>query len=188
MLTKDKFQKELFTRCIDEMYQNAQPPCSYEELVEKSKQNPDERLYAQHYLSVEETRYIIDKYVDLYNLQDSFKDHCDLLIEDMLKGCSKDKYIHPEDGCPSYRGYEKVQPLTEEIGQEAMDKVIEFIKMRKDFYRFNRKCDGFRFEMYNYAPCSNLKTVVDYYTTKGTPVEIVERPKDDEYLYSRYYE
>lgn len=184
MLTDKQFRDERLVRCLDEMYQASQPPISWKELLEKQKQHPTEQIFNQHYLSQEESNYIIDKYIDLYNLKDPFKDYCDLLIRD-LDGCNKSIYVEGDGNKPGYRSYEKVPSLAESIGKENLQKVKNFIEMRKYFYRFNGAAENFRFNIWNMAPCTNKEIVINYYLSKGTPINITETPK--EYFYEKYY-
>lgn len=186
MLTRKQFEDEMYTRCLDELYQASQPSITYSELIELSKQNPERKLYLEHYLSSEECKFIIDKYINLYCLEDDFKRDCDIIIDDMQKGCIKDKYVSGTDEKPGYRNYEKVPPLSEEIGEENLQKVVEFIKMRKDFYRFNRVAENFKFNMFNYSPTSIKESVIDFYKTQGQDITIVDRNMG--YNYERYYE
>lgn len=185
MFTKEDFNKDLYFKCLNELYEASQPSITFDQIINKSKAD-GEAIYKQHYLSNEECKYIIDKYVDLYNLDSKFKDHCDLLIRDIVEGCSKDKYIKPNGDKPGYRSYEKVPPLEEIIGKEAANKVIEFIKMRKDFYRFERQRENFEFNMWNFSPCSNKQTVIDYWKSQGIDIKIEDR--DPTYNYERYYQ
>lgn len=184
-MTRENFRTRIVEECMDELYRASQPSITWNELLEKAKVNPKERYYEQHYLHNEECTYIIEKYIDLYNLRSHFYNHCDIIIRDMIEGCSKDKYIEPEDGSPGYRGYEKVAPLSETIGKENLDKVVEFIKMRKDFYRYDRDADALMFQAFNYSPCSNKQTVIDYWKSQGKDIEIIDR--DQSYNFERYY-
>lgn len=179
MLTQSDFESRMIEECLDELYQASQPPCTLEELKE------DKEGYMHHYLSHEDCKYIIDKYVNFYNLEDKFKDHCDILIRDITKGCSKDKWIEGKDGFPGHRGYEEVPPLEDKIGIENVDKVVDFINMRRNFYRFNRKCESFYFTTWNYSPTSNKESVIEYWEKQGKSIEIVDR--DPTYNYERYY-
>lgn len=176
--------QEAIERCLDEMYRYSQPSITLKELEELSKKEMEEKgkpqpVHERFYLSQKEYETIIDKYLDAYNLRDPFKYHCDLIISDMENGCSKDKYIEGENGFPGYRGYEKVPSLDNEIGKENLDKVVDFIKMRRDFYRTNRNADKFRFTVMNYSPYSNKQKVIDYWKSQGKDIEIEDRDEDN---------
>lgn len=180
-------------KCMKEMYERAQPSANYDDIYAYYEQcneqhiTPD-KIYNRHYLSKEEFDYILNKYVSEYKLSNDFKRDCDIIIRDMEEGCSKDKYIPEwtdEFGThPGYRGYEKVPPLKETIGDENAQKVIDFIKMRKEFYRFNREEEGFRFDIaLTDSPTSNEKTVIEYWKSQGKDIEIDPRHKDENYFW-----
>lgn len=179
MLTQEQFEQERIIRCLDEMYQASQPPITWEEV--KTRENG----LNEHYLSNEEYRYILNKYNDLYRLEDNFKRDCDILIRDAVEGYSVDKYIEATEDSPGYRSYEKKLPLKDQIGEEMANKFIEFIESRRDFYRFNRLWEQFNFTVMNYSPCSNKETVIKTWKEMGKDITIIDRNMD--YNYERYY-
>lgn len=185
MITREQFEQEMVTRCLDELYQAAQPSVTWEELLEINKKEPKQNLYERYYLDDKACKCIIDKFVKLYRLKDNFKDHCDIIIRDMKEGCSKDKWIEKDDDTPGYRGYESVPPIANEIGRVVAQNVIEFIEMRKNFYRFNRECESFEFTTYMHSPTCNKKTVIDYWKSQGKDIVIEDR--DPDYNYERYW-
>lgn len=167
--------EKIIRECLDEMFRYAQPSISFEKLIEEAKkEKPTPRMYERYYLSQEECETIVEKYIHDYRLKSQFKEHCELLINDMTKGCSKDKYIKEENG-NSYRGHEAVPPLSDEIGEENLKKVVDFIRMRMDYYRFDYTESKFRFSVMNYSPCSNKQTVINYWKSKGVNIEIKDR-------------
>lgn len=179
MLTQEQFEEERITRCLDEMYQASQPPITWEEAT-KCKNAINE-----HYLSREEYEYILKKYDDLYRLEDNFIRDCDILIRDAEEGYSIEKWIQKTENEPGYRGYEKLPPLREQVGEEMANKFIEFIKSRRNFYRFNRVWEQFHFTVMNYSPNTNKETVIKTWKEKGEDITIVDRDMD--YNYDRYY-
>ena len=185
MITLEDFEKRMYEECLDELYKASQPSISYKELIEKCKKEPLVHHYQMHYLASEDAKSIVDKYISMYRLDSKFKDHCELVIDNMVKGCSKDKYIPADGNTPGHRSYEKVPPLSEEIGEANLNKVVEFIKGRVDFYRFDLKLEQFVFNMMNYAPDSNKEAVIERWKEQGKEIEIVDR--DPEYNYERYW-
>lgn len=179
VLTREKFERELYRGCLDELYRASQPSITLEELEEKKES------YEDHYLAQEDCNCIIDKYADFYRLESGFNSHCDILIRDMTEGCSKDKYIKPKDGSPGYRSYEDVAPLSKEIGEENLNKVTDFIKMRANFYKFNRAAENFHFNMINFSPSVNKEAVIEKWKEKG--VDIVIEDRDPKFNYERYW-
>lgn len=185
---------EAIERCLDEMYRYAQPSITFKEFEELCRKEYEENnhtpqpVYLRYYLSPTEEKVIIEKYIKAYNLENPFKDHCDLIINDMMKGCSKDKYIPADGDTPGHRSYEQVPSLDKEIGEENLKKVIDFINMRRDFYHFDRKESTFRFNVSNIAPNSNKEKVIEYWKSKGVDLQIEEHNDEDECFDVHYYE
>lgn len=185
-LTIDDVLWEARMRCMKEMYAKAQPSVDYDEIYEYYKQcqkegKEPERVFERYYLSQEEFEYIRDKYIDVYHLHNPFKEHCNVIIDDMKNGCSKDKWIPGEKDDkgfehPGHRGYEKVLPMKEQIGEEATNAVISFIENRRDFYRFNRDEERFSFDVcLTDSPSSSEKQVIEYWKEHGIELEIDPR-------------
>lgn len=193
-LDRDEIIWEIRQRCMKEMYARAQPSEDYDKIWEYYKQckkegKEGEQVYRRYYLSVEEFKYIEEKYLELYKIIDPFKEHCDIIIRDMKEGCSKDKYI-PEytdehgNWHPGYSGYEKVPSLEKQIGKEAAKKVIDFVEQRRDFYRFNRDENAFRFSVaLSDSPTSNAQEVIDYWKSQGKDIEIDPRHHNSDYFW-----
>lgn len=193
-LSKDDVIWKIRNDCLREMYAKSQPSANYNDVLqyykdcEQSGVKP-EKIYERYYLSYEEFVYIENKYLELYNLQDSFKDNCDIIIRDMEEGCVRDKHIPAEviDGMfhPAHRGYEKVPPLKDLIGEENANKVVEFIKDRKCFYRFNKDESKFRFNVaLTDSPTSNMEEVIKYWKAQGKEIKIDPRHHDSDYFWS----
>jgi hypothetical protein len=192
-LDKDDIIIEAIERCRKEMYARAQPPINYDDVVKEYKEDQAAgkeitRVYTRHYLSQQEFIYILNKYIKAYHLEEVFKEHCNIIIEDMQNGCNKTKYIpanYDEYGnyYPGYRDYEPVPPLKEIIGEEAANKVIEFIKNRQDFYRFDRDESCFRISVsLSDSPTSNPEDVIEYWKSQGVDLNIDPRKlSEDEF-------
>lgn len=175
---------EAIERCLDEMYRYAQPSITFEEIKqlgfkEVSETRKPQPIYQRFYLSNEEYKIIEEKYIDAYKLCDHFNEHCELIMRDMEKGCSKDKYIKETDDTPGYRGYESVPSLDNEIGKDNLNKVLDFIKMRINFYRMDKDEQSFRFNIMNFAPCCNKETVINYWKSQGKDIKIEDRDNND---------
>ena len=191
--------------CYKEMYAKAQPAADWDQIIAEfkdGKRYKDERVYEQHYLSQEEYIYIVDKYLEAYNIKPHWKDDVSIVEEYLIKGGSKDKYVpnrFDADGnlveC-GHRGFEKVAPLKDqilnimkefdcsdvaaEVGEKIYDIVIENIKNCKDFYKFDREDSSFRMTCaFGASPTSNVKTVKKYWKEKtGEDIQIeIRNPK-----------
>jgi len=205
MLTRKEVLNKAVHDCYKEMYAKAQPPADWDQIIkefEEGKRDKDERVYEQHYLSQEEYMYIVDKYLEAYNITPQWKDDVSIVEEYLTKGGSKDKYIpdqFDEDGnlveC-GHRGYENVAPLKEqilaimkdfdcsdaatEVAENIYNKVMEIIATCKDFYRFDNEDSSFRIACaLGASPTSNPETVKKYWKEKtGEDIQIeIRNPK-----------
>ena len=187
-LSREDIICEAIMRCKREMYKRAQPSANYDELLKKYK-GTKEKIYERYYLSNEECKYIVHKYLQAYGLIDKFKDHCDLLIDNMRNGTITDNYIdekYDENGhrIPGYRDYKDVPSLKNIIGEENAQKVIDFIKDRKEFYKTDHESEKFQFTIYmGDSPSSSSKTVEEYWKSKGIDIKIDPRHHTDDYFW-----
>ena len=192
--------------CLDEMYRKSQPSITWEEVEAEAKLNPEKRIWQEHYLSPKKFEEIQDKYMYMYRIGDEFKGNVTLVEEYLSKGGTKDKYIdaHTDEYGyhPGYRGYERVPPIKEQIEQilneefasgevspfvkdAIRDKIVESVMNTigycKEFYCFNREEVGFRFNVSNYSPNSNIEAVREVY--KDTDIVINEDIDDEDEEY-----
>ena len=197
---RDMIEKAIID-CLDEMYRKSQPSITWDEIQEQAKENPERRIWQEHYLSTKQYEEIQDKYMDMYRIGNEWDSNISLVEEYLTKGGTKDKYIPDtidEDGFkhPGYRGYEKVAPIanqieailleqlepgsrTETLKNNIVDAVMNTIGYCKEFYCFNREEVGFRFNISNYSPNSNIEAVREIY--KDTDIVINEDIDDEEY-------
>lgn len=200
MLDRKEIIKKAYHDCLTEMYAKSQPPADYNQLLNDAKEGKikkDELIYERHYLSKEEFKHIIDKYVDAYGMGKTWEPHFEILEEYLTEGGNKDKYVKAytdEVGNyhPGHRGYDVVPPLWIQVKdileeyvpkdklKESTDKVInsvmETINNCKDFYRFDREESEFSASIaLGCSPTSNPQTVIEYWKTQGVDVTIEER-------------
>lgn len=200
-ITREDILSEAIDRCMVELYEKAQPSADINEYIRKiksgeiTKEDQDkDPIYYRHYLSKEEMQYIVDKYHTAYRLDNEFKDSCDLLLKDMEESYTIDKYIdaHTDengDYHPGYRGYDHM-PTVEgqvklalkmsnienpELAKNITDIFREFIKNRRDFYRFDRDGEKFNYSVYlGASPTSSKERVIDFWKKQGKEIEIVD--------------
>ena len=202
MIDRNKILDEAFERCMEEMYLRSQPSASYKELVEgvkngtieDSKANP---IYNRYYLSHEEFKYVLDKYIKAYRIQEEWHSNIELLEKYLNGGGTKDKWIPErvdEDGFkhPGYRGYEAVPPIKtqisevlkkyvgetncEEVRDEITNSIMNTIINCKEFYRFDREESSFSASIaLGASPTSNPDSVKEYWKSQGVDIEIEER-------------
>lgn len=199
---RDMIEKAIID-CLDEMYRKSQPSITWDEIQKQAKENPERRIWQEHYLSTKQYEEIQNKYMDMYRIGNEWDSNINLVEEYLTKGGTKDKYIEAytdADGNyhPGYRGYEKVTPIANQIeailleqlepGNRAeslknniVDAVMNTIGYCKEFYCFNREEVSFRFNVSNYSPNSNIEAVREIYA--GTDVVInedIEEIEDEE--------
>lgn len=196
MLTREDILKECVDRCLSEMYKWAQPSVDLQELLQLAKEDKwhdseEDPLYKHHYLSQENFKYIKRSYLEAYGLFDYWKDSLDTLLDNFKHGGFRDSWV-PEIGkpgdnnwVPGYRSSEKVKPLSELIGKENTDIVINTINDYKEFYKFgSRDVNKVTFTIcLGSSPTSNKQEVIDYWKSQGEDIEIEDFSIEDK-LYS----
>ena len=202
MLNRREVLDKAIHDCYREMYAKAQPYADWDQIVQEfkdGKRDKDERVYEQHYLSQEEYTYIVEKYLNAYNILSHWKEDVEVVEEYLREGGSKDKYIpneYNDNGelvSPGHRGYEKALPIKEQILQEmskwlSKEKsqtavnnitkiVMDTIDECKKFYRFDREESSFRITAaLGASPTSNPESVKKYWKEKtGEDIQIEER-------------
>lgn len=203
MLDRHEIMKKAIHDCFVELYAKAQPMADYDNIVEEyrsGKLTKDDRVYERHYISHDEYNYIVNKYIDAYNLAPQWKSNVELLEKYLVDGGLKDKYIpeHTDENGnyhPGYRGYENVSPLKdyikniikdmpgdnssliEEYSNKMNDKVFELIETCKNFYRFDREEEQFRIAIgLGASPSTDAKSVKKWWKDNyDVDIEIVER-------------
>lgn len=204
--------KKAMHDCYAEMYAKSQPSADYNQLIEDVKSgkiDKNEKIYNRHYLSEEEYKYILNKYIDAYGMKEKWRPYVDILLQDLSEGGYKDAWIveYDEDGekVGGYRGYEKLKPMEDEIkdiieqyGQQdecdkmskhISDRIMELISTYRDYYRFDREESSFSASIaLGASPTSNKDTVVSWWKeNKGIDIEIEDRnPKLFWYLDNGY--
>ena len=191
--------------CFREMFAKAQPEADWDNLIAEYKagkidEEKDGPIYDRHYLSYEEYKYILDKYLDAYRVRSEWKDDIEILEDYLNKGGKKDKYIEPytdENGNyhTGYRGYEDVAPLKEQIinvlnnfnGGKCPDQerlvdnlmkiIMDDITTCKNFYCFNVDEQKFRNTIaFGATPTSNKETVKKWWKDHyNVDIEIEDR-------------
>ena len=198
MLDRSEIIERAYHECLAEMYAKSQPSADYYQLLEDAKNgkiDKDEKVYERHYLSHEEFKHILEKYKDAYNIKSHWVDDIEVLERYVKEGGSKDKYFkaHTDEKGnyhPGHRGYEKVEPLKEQLfdileeyglydenmHNKLYDTVTNIIDTCKNFYRFDREESSFDCSVaLGPSPCSNKDTVIEYWKSQGIDIEIEKR-------------
>ena len=177
MITRQKILEQAYIDCLTEMYKYAQPTLdftAYRQSLKGKKEDPKDPLYTRHYLSTENFKYIRDKYMRAYGILDHWTSNVDVLIEDAEKGYNTEVYGEDTNG-EICRHYEKQSPLNELLGTDAANKVIAFLKDRRQFYRFDHEVTDFRASIaLGPSPNSNAEYVKQYWKKQGFDINIDE--------------
>jgi hypothetical protein len=165
------------------MYNMAQPTVDFNELVKRVNNKEEEKdAYSHYYLSQENYKYIVNMFLDAYNIRSNWDNHVENVINYLKNGGLIDKYIPGENGYPGYRGYDKTPKLETLIGKENADKALDLINKCKEFYTLNRMENTFRFTIMDFSPTSNKQTVINYWKSKGVDIKIKDFDIEDIYF------
>ena len=206
MLDREEVLCKAYEDCIREMFAKAQPMADFDNIIEEYKagkidEKKDGPIYDRHYLSSEEFKYILDKYMKAYRIESEWKEDVEIVEEYLNKGGHKDKYIEDwedEHGHhPGYRSYEEVPPLkkyirqiidgyleNKELNQTRQDltdditnKVMELIHDCKNYYSFNVDEQKFRNTIcMRCSPTGSIETVKKWWKDHyDVDIEIEER-------------
>lgn len=193
---RDKVIERAFHDCMKEMYAKAQPSLDYDLAIEQIKSGEmvdtqEDPIYDRHYLSHDEFKYILNKYIVGYNIKSKWLDYVGIVEKYLTEGGNKDKYIERDGDNPGYRGYEEVAPIKEQIHNilkesigddsiELTNKIVECVLNTisdcKTFYKLDR--ENLQFSMsvaLGNSPSSSIERVQKYWDDKGIDVNIVER-------------
>lgn len=196
MTRRDIIEKATI-ECLDEMYRQSQPSITWDEVIEQSRQDKDRHIWREHYLPQHLYMKIMEKYMYAYRIQDEWTGNVRVIEEYLEKGGTKDKYIAAYTDStgyhPGHRGYEKVESIavqfqkklkemnvlhSSSIAITLSDLLFSNIQDCKEFYKFDREEMGFRMDVSNYAPNSNIEAVQEFY--KDTDIVINEIPEEVE--------
>jgi len=191
MLNRSEIMDKAIIDCYRELYKRAQPSADYDELSQGVKDgtvidtdaNP---IYKRYYLSQEDFKYIVNKYLEAYRFKNEWLSNMDIVIKYLEKGGLKDIYVKDKNGT-GHREAEKTKPIKELIGEDNANIVLELLKNCKDFYRFDREESQFSASVYlGGTPTSNKEDVIEYWKSQGKDITIVDRV-GEQLWYEDYY-
>lgn len=202
MLDREEVLCRAYEDCIREMFAKAQPSADWDNIIEEYKagkidEKKDGPIYDRHYLSLEEFKYILDKYMKAYRIESEWQEDVDVVEKYLSEGGTKDKYIEDYDDeyghHPGYRSYEDVPPLkrlilnvlqkhsesetNKELADEITKVVMDDIATCKNYYSFNIDEQKFRNTVcMRCSPTGSIKTVKDWWKDHyDIDIEIEER-------------
>lgn len=191
MLDRRQIIQQAYTECMREMYAKAQPSADYDAIVagvkdgtiEDSDKDP---VYARYYLSEEEFKYILNKYIKAYGMERKWRsytgivdtyfkggghrnvcvNHCKELIcvPHIKKAFAEEIY----DNFGNILGED-----TEKLSEILSNKVFEYLQWCVDFYRVDREADSFSASVaLGCSPTSNPTSVIEYWAKRGIDIDI----------------
>lgn len=166
--------REAIYKCYKEMYKMSQPSVDYDKLLKIAKEDKEDKehpLYTQHYLSQDNYNYIVDMFLESYNIINPWPEHVKTIEYYLFKGGLKEVYVEKPNES-GYRDYEKTPCLTELIGENNTEEVKKLIELCKNFYRFNTDECQFRMSVMQCSPTSNKKDVIEFWKTQGKDIKI----------------
>lgn len=191
LITRRDIMQEAYNACMREMYAKAQPSADYDAIVAGVKdgtiQDSDkDPVYARHYLSQEEFKHILNKYIKAYGMEKKWDSYVGI-IETYLKGGghrniyvnnSKELICVPHiketftkeinDNFGNVLGED-----TEKLSEILSNKVLEYVQWCRDFYRVDVEAGSFSMSVaLGESPSSNPDAVVKYWARQGVDIDI----------------
>lgn len=180
MIRRREILVKAIDECLVEMYKWAQPSINLREYIdnpEKVNETDNDRFFNRYYLSRENTKYIVDSFIDAYRIGSSWKDHIDLLINYIT---NKESVIRVAKDT-----YEKITPLQDLTPNH--EEIISLINNCREFYRREPELEQFNFNVYlGCSPTSNKDTVEKYWREHGKPDFKIEDFSIEEREYEDY--
>lgn len=121
--------EQAYKECLNEMYVESYPSITLDEILQIQKEFPDRKLYEEHYLSNFKYREILNKYKNIYNIRDHWRENMNFIISLLKDGGGFKNTYTKEFG----RGAEKV-PTLDKLTPDAA-KVIQVLEDYKNFYK-----------------------------------------------------
>ncbi len=180
-LTRRDVLCEAAEKCMKTLYELAQPKVEWEDFVQQNKEYKDgPRPYEFYYLPKEVFKEVVEMYQSAYRIPPEIKDDIETLTR-YFENPIRDKWIERNGNEPGYRGYEHFTPLKEVIGEDNLNKVLEYMKEASEFFKWDGDLQSFNMTVYlGASPCSNKETVIENWEKyKGINITIDESVYDD---------
>lgn len=143
-INRDYVLNKAVDECLAELYRKSTPSISWRKL--KTGKLPDDKdnpYFQKCIIPADLYDEIVFKYKDAYNVFSDWLFHVELIENYLEKGglIEKGKYE-----------FDKLPPLKEIIGEEAYQKVMEYIAKCKDYYKLNSDEKKFDSALFFVAP------------------------------------
>lgn len=187
MRTREDILEQACLECLAEMYNKAQPSLDFKQYyqdVKSGKIDKNDKVYERHYLSSDEINYIVNKYIELYAIDNQWIEHADLVFNYLKNGGIK---VIIEKDTKEYVNQDPLNDvikqilinhdvLDSELLEDLVDSVFNIIRNCKSFYRLDKELQSFKQIIYlGASPCSNKESVIQYWSNKGIDVTIEDR-------------
>ena len=187
MINRDNILGEAMHECLVAMYKWSQPSIDLNELIKSGfKDNRENPLYEQHYLSQENFEYIRQAYMDAYGITDDWDDTFEILIKQLKEGGIEDDYKPATKERPGYRDYKKVAPLAEVITCPGeLNTIIDYIQKCQNFFKGHRReKDQFSCSVaLGGSPTTCAKKVEEYWHNNGRPDFVIKDYKIEDIIW-----
>lgn len=187
MKTREDILEQACLECLTEMYAKAQPSLDFKQYLDdvKSDKVPEgDKIYEGHYLSSDELHYIVNKYINLYAIDNQWTEHVDLIFKYLKEGGIRIKH---GDNCKEYENQDPLKDvvkqilinhnvLNTELLEDITDSIFNVIFNCKLFYKLDKELQSFKNTLYlGVAPSSNKQAVIQYWLDKGINITIEDK-------------
>jgi len=182
-LTRSDVLADATEKCIKALYEQAQPKVEWEDFIRQNKEYKEgPRPYEFYYLPEKIFKEIVEMYQHAYKVPSQIKNHINTLTN-YFNDPIRDKWIKGKtEDEPGHRGYEHFIPLKEIIGEDNLNKVLEYMNEALNFYRWDYDLQCFNMSVYlGASPNSNKQAVIDNWK-KYRGIDIII----DESIYEEY--
>lgn len=206
-MTRHDLLEEAIERCYAEMYLKAIPPTNFREAIENWKhEDPETKkeypFYTRYYLNQEDYTDIVENYINIYKINNPFKNNIEILEYYLKQGGSRDIYVEESEEGPAHREYAIVLPIKKQIDElirnyiedeesaenlrdSIVDKVFKTIGYCKEFFDTHREECTFTFSVMDSSPTTNPETVKQYWKeVHNKDIEIDTRPFEERCIIS----
>lgn len=140
MKTREEVLVQAYKECLRDLYLNSEPPIDIKELIDSGfKDDENDPLRNKHFIDEETFTEIVEDTKWAYGIIDHLHDNLELIKSDLTNG--------PTVRTSKYE-YTTLKPLKEEIGEEAYNKVMEYIDAISKFYRKDSDVSKFDFSLF----------------------------------------
>ena len=140
MKTREEVLVQAYEECLRDLYLNSEPPVDIKELIDSGfKDDENDPLRNKHFIDEETFTEIVEDTKYAYGIIDHFHDDLELIKTDLENGpiIRESKYE-----------LRHLNPLKEEIGEEAYNKVMEYLDTISKFYKKDSDVSKFDFSIF----------------------------------------